>query len=91
MSAVGDTKSVIAASLPITPHGQAEQPGHGEETICRKYEDQQPRAFAKLQFITMPLPKMGYQFKGSYSRDAGSSACQNLSESDPCTKLIHGE
>ena len=91
LSAVGDTKSVTAALLPITPHGQAEQPGHGEEMICRKYGDQQPRTSAKLQFTTMPLPEMGYQFKGSCSRDAGSSACQNRSESNPCTKLIHGE
>ena len=46
---------------------------------------------AKLQFTTIPLPEMGHQFKGSCSRDPKSSACRNLSESEQCMKLIHGE
>ena len=33
--------------------------------IYRKYGDQQPKAFAKLQFTTMPLLEIGYQFKGA--------------------------
>lgn len=78
-------------SLHITSHGQAEQTVHNEEISRRKNGDQQLRASAKLQCTTLPLPDMGFEFRGVCGRGSRSSACRNLSESEPCLGMTQRE
>lgn len=78
-------------SLHITSHGQAEQTVHNEEISGRKNGDQQLRASAKLQCTTLPLPDMGFEFRGVCGRGSRSSACRNLSESEPCLGMTQRE
>ena len=89
-SAVGETEPVVTP-LPSNIHRQADHSSQVEEMTYRNVGDHQSGAAAMLQVTAMPLPVMGFQFKGSCSRDAGSNTGQNLSESDSCMKLIHGE
>ena len=90
LSAVGETETVVAL-LPSNLHVQADHSDQVKEMNCRHFGDHQSRAAAMLQVTAMSLPEMGFQFKGSCSRDAGGNSGQNLSESDSCMKLIHGD
>ena len=84
LSAVGETEPVVTP-LPSNLHGQADHSDQVEEMTCRNFGDHQPGATAMLQVTAMPLPEMGFQFKGSCSRDAESNT------GNSCMKLIHWE
>ena len=90
LSTVGESETVVAP-LPSNLHGQADHSDQVEEMSCRHFGDHQLGAAAMLQDTAMSLPEMGFQFKGSCSRDAGGISGQNLRESDSCMKLTHGD
>ena len=90
LSAVGESETVVEP-LSSNLYGQADRSDQVKEMSCRLFGDHQPGAAAMLQDTVMPLPDMGFQFKGSCSRDAEGISGKNLRESDACMKLAHGD
>ena len=90
LSAVGESETVVEP-LSSNLHGQADHSVQVKEMSCSLFGDHQPGVAVMLQDTVKPLPEMGFQFKGSCSRDAEGISGQNLRESDACMKLAHGD